>query len=243
MKNFIMSLTLFLLIPTSSVFAGLIVEYNFNGNALDSSGNGLHASVNGASLVADRFGNLNSAYQFDGNDQITSDSNFTDVWNNWTVDFWVKLNSVGSYMTFIEREQVGSFQDLEIGVANSGNLWLETDNSTPSTVLSSNLLNTNEWYNITVTYDGTSKRMFINGVLDTITSDPNAQVSLNAPLRIGYHSNAGSRQYLDGILDDIRIFDSVEAPHAVPGPKNALLVLVSLMMLRLLSLRRSSAGS
>jgi hypothetical protein len=47
---------------------GLVAAYLFNGNANDSSGNGHHGTVYGATLAADRYGNANSAYSFDGID-------------------------------------------------------------------------------------------------------------------------------------------------------------------------------
>jgi Concanavalin A-like lectin/glucanases superfamily len=53
-------------IPTS----GLRARYDLNGSAVDSIG-GLNGLVSGATPTVDRFGNLNSAYQFDGiNDYI-----------------------------------------------------------------------------------------------------------------------------------------------------------------------------
>lgn len=45
---------------------GLTAYYPFNGNANDASGNGNNGTVNGATLTADRFGNANSAYRFNG---------------------------------------------------------------------------------------------------------------------------------------------------------------------------------
>ena len=58
---------------SSSVFAqglsqGLVLLYNFNGNTLDGSGNGIDSAPMGATPTADRLGNPNSAYQFDGVD-------------------------------------------------------------------------------------------------------------------------------------------------------------------------------
>jgi hypothetical protein len=44
---------------------GLVAYYPFNGNANDESGNGYNGDVTGATLVADRFGNENSAFSFD----------------------------------------------------------------------------------------------------------------------------------------------------------------------------------
>ena len=49
---------------------GLVAWYPFNGNANDESGNENHGTVNGATLTADRFGNVNGAYSFDGGSHI-----------------------------------------------------------------------------------------------------------------------------------------------------------------------------
>src|SRR5436190_4416392 len=49
-------------IPT----AGLLAHYPFVGNANDVTANALNGTVNGASLTADRFGNPNCAYAFNG---------------------------------------------------------------------------------------------------------------------------------------------------------------------------------
>ncbi|MBF0574179.1 MAG: hypothetical protein HQK69_10565 [Desulfamplus sp.] len=45
---------------------GLVAYYPFNGNANDESGNGNNGTVDGATMTADRNGNANSAYSFDG---------------------------------------------------------------------------------------------------------------------------------------------------------------------------------
>jgi len=48
---------------------GLVAYYPFNGNANDESGNGRHGKANGQpTLVADRHGSPNKAYNFDGKD-------------------------------------------------------------------------------------------------------------------------------------------------------------------------------
>ena len=50
---------------------GLVAYYPFNGNANDASGNGNNAIFNNATLAADRLGNANSAYSFNGIDNGT----------------------------------------------------------------------------------------------------------------------------------------------------------------------------
>ena len=55
-------------VPTYVPTNGLLGWWPFNGNANDESGNGYNGTVNGASLSADRFGNSNKSYEFDGID-------------------------------------------------------------------------------------------------------------------------------------------------------------------------------
>jgi seryl-tRNA synthetase len=50
--------------PPIDLTTGLVAYYPFSGNAGDSSGNGNHGTVNGATLATDRFGKVNSAYSF-----------------------------------------------------------------------------------------------------------------------------------------------------------------------------------
>ena len=75
MKKFLLTsiatisfLLVFAQVPTN----GLVAYYPFNGNANDATGNGNNGTVNGATLTSDRFGNSNSAYDFNGVDNHIS---------------------------------------------------------------------------------------------------------------------------------------------------------------------------
>ena len=65
-------------VPTN----GLVGWWPFNGNANDESGNGNNGTNNGATLTADRFGNVNKSYLFTPNNFIevigSANINFTD---------------------------------------------------------------------------------------------------------------------------------------------------------------------
>jgi hypothetical protein len=71
---------------------GLVGYWPFNGNADDESGNGHNGTVNGPTLISDRFGNQNSAYHFTGINSITTE--FTGVLGNAdrSISFWVKIS-------------------------------------------------------------------------------------------------------------------------------------------------------
>ena len=95
------SLIAALLLAASSAFAqvpsylptnGLVGWWPFNGNANDESGNGYNGTVNGATSTADRFGNANKAYSFDGiNDIINLPLNSGSLANStvFTISYWI----------------------------------------------------------------------------------------------------------------------------------------------------------
>ena len=62
---------------------GLVAAYEFTGNADDVSGNGNDGVVHGSTLTADRFGNANSAYSFDGSNETRLTNRHRDEFPAW----------------------------------------------------------------------------------------------------------------------------------------------------------------
>lgn len=86
-----LSMNAFAQIPTN----GLKAHYQFNGNANDNSGNGNNGTISGATLTSDRFGNINSAFLFDGvNDKITLTNNTLSLPDSFSVSSWVSINNL-----------------------------------------------------------------------------------------------------------------------------------------------------
>jgi hypothetical protein len=82
----------------SNLQQGLVGYWPFCGNANDESGNGNDGTVNGATLTEDRFGNAESAYSFDGSDDIinysTLDSVDMNSFNGITMSGWMNTTSL-----------------------------------------------------------------------------------------------------------------------------------------------------
>ena len=71
---------------------GLQAYYSFNGNANDQSGNNNHPVFNNAALIADRFGNANSAYHFNGRSsymKILNSASLNSA-NKLSISAWVR---------------------------------------------------------------------------------------------------------------------------------------------------------
>lgn len=87
-------------VPTDS----LVAWYSFNGNANDETSNGNNGTVSGATLTADRFGNANSAYDFDGVDDYIDigDSSSLDFSDGLAISTWINCDAFSIGQKIIE---------------------------------------------------------------------------------------------------------------------------------------------
>ncbi|MEP2608488.1 MAG: LamG-like jellyroll fold domain-containing protein [Cyclobacteriaceae bacterium] len=184
---------------------GLVAYYPFDGNANDESGNGNHATAEGVTLVADRFGNPNSAYYFSGaywNERISGpDEGFPGGNLERTISMWVKLTGEG---TVLGKDAVryGSYPSAVVllGLGPNG-ASVNVNNTTYDSPSTGNFLDS-QWHMISFTYDGTKFRLYEDGIkvreeamaLNTVS---NGEFSVaNGDSGITYAS-----------VDDMRVYD------------------------------------
>ena len=105
MKNKLLLLVFGLVMTTQIIFSqvpsyvptnGLVGYWPFNGNANDQSGNGNNGTVNGATLTADRNGNSNNAYYFNGtSNYINLNKTLT---SQFSISLWVSVSTFKTYI-------------------------------------------------------------------------------------------------------------------------------------------------
>lgn len=211
---------------TPNLTNGLIAHYPFTGNANDLSGNNLNGVVNGAILSTDRFGNANSAYEYDGiNDYIqVNDNALLDITGNITISAWIlpytlnssrivdktTVNSTDAYMTDIG----GLNTQKRIRFICAGNQPVSSD-----------FISANNWYHIVVTYDGSNAKFYNNGLLINTIPQTGSSVSNNNPLRFGANSLLNA-DWFHGKIDDISIYNraltacDVDSMFNLPNPNS-----------------------
>lgn len=201
---------------------GLIAYYPFNGNANDESGNNLHATVTNAIPTIDRFGNENSAFEFDGNSGTERYiSSHIGQYDTISFSAWFKsdipttmypsvlnygssnrldVSMLGNHPDYISSGDIGK---LSAGAAASG-AWSPL-------IVSDSIVADNKWHQMVVCYVPNDSIYFY---LDNVNMG-SAAYSPNNPaddlLYIGrqINDNAGSvmhQTHFDGSIDDIRIY-------------------------------------
>jgi hypothetical protein len=194
---------------------GLIAQYNFTDESLDDSGPNFLNLINnnGATPAADRFGNANYAYQFDGIDDYLSASNdpiFT-LGFGATISMWVNLNDVTTNQKLIGKlstPPITTDGGYLIGVEN-GQFKIETwvVGSTAYSLTAGNIV-PNQWTHIAVTFQSTN---FITLHVDGQPVDsimvPDALEANSNDLIIGAAPWDPTFFKTEGLIDDIRIYN------------------------------------
>jgi hypothetical protein len=154
-------------VPTN----GLVGWWPFNGNANDESGNNNNGTVNGATLTADRFGNANKAYYFNGTSNITMPipSQFSPANNvGYSISCWYKTsqNNVGFFMQLADNNLNSSNYDFYSSSNNIKSLLAIGHYPQVSSTWAPDSINNNVWLNLTAVYNQStdSIKIFKNGI-------------------------------------------------------------------------------
>lgn len=180
-----------------------IAYYPFNGNTNDGSGNQNHGMVNGATLISDRFGNDNSAYNFDGaDDYISLGTTALLSTEIISITAWIKIDSLAwDWMDILSYGSGGHV----LAVDELGHLIGGIQFSFSCEFESPTELVINEWYFVTLTRNANHLvKLFVNTieeVSDTCTFSPIYGDSIN----IGRDPYGG--EYFRGAIDEVRIYN------------------------------------
>lgn len=194
-------------VPTN----GLVGWWPFNGNANDESGNGNNGAVNGATLSADRFGNANQAYGFDGNDWIEMSIPQT---IEFSVSVWFNSSILNqSYMGIVQHKDNcirGAGYIVELynnSIREFASNCGQCNNICSNYFDFVNIMTTgiDQWYHLVLTCDlnGTYK-LYLNNNLIHTTTNLSTLCQFNVPFSVGkHHDGAQDLYYFNGDIDDI----------------------------------------
>ena len=185
--------------------------------AIDSSPNKNFGTIYGATWLDGYFG---KALYFDGVDDYVEvpDSDSLDVTGPITLEAWIKRME-SKYQTILAKWRIGDFQRsylLALTADNKVRFWLSPDGTWPNRkeLTSSTTVGT-EWTHIMLTWNGTTMKIFINGVEDLSTQS--AEISIfegTAKLTMGKYEDYTIHppRYFKGFIDEVRISNVAREP-------------------------------
>lgn len=140
--------------------------------------------------------------------------------NEWSLACWVKSSSWGQYNDIILCKNTTSSNKTQFYLSIIGGTWLNIScNSSGETLKINYTFDTNIWYHIAATYDGTTLKLYLNGnEIGTKAYTSTQEIGMNN-LGIGCRStNATGTSVTGGAskrMNDVRIYDHCLSPLEV----------------------------
>ena len=208
-------------VPTYVPTNGLVGYWPFKGNANDATTNGNNGFVNGATLTADKNGNSNSAYSFNGtSNNIGLAQPFLGGVQVNSFTFYTRFKSIGSPANGSAYNIWGKtffWGEVNFGIAPDNTIYIIWANSnggnTYTHVQTNTSITPNTWVDALITFENSQVKIYFNGVLQA-TTDYYGTNSLANFAQDANSSKIGSRissgqtgGYFNGIIDDMSVWN------------------------------------
>jgi hypothetical protein len=208
--------------PTTGPIAAFDFEEGSGEMVSDSSGTGNTGFISSATWTTS--GRYGRALSFDGTSSMitVNDSASLDLTNGMTLEAWVKPSSLTGWRTILYKENPGvglswslyasdSNAPPAVYSATDGNLWRH--------VTGTAMLTLNAWTHVAGTYNGSTLKIYVNGVMvKSVAATGNMPIT-EGPLRIGGHSL--SSQFFKGLIDEVRIYSRALSQTEIQADMNA----------------------
>ena len=224
--SLVLCVTLHAQIPSYVPADGLVGWWPFNGNANDESGNGNDFSAYNVLQANDRFGNLNSAFEFNGielggGSSLVSDSTLFNIGQEeYSIQFWFKINDLNQ----VTRALINTIPHTGLAIAFN-------DNNVPGRIVYDvgpadafwtylyqagqfTNFNTESWYNVVFIKQGTTYSFYFNGILESTLLNPQA-TNYNYDVQLRVSGISPEYQIFDGLIDDIAFWNRALTPSEI----------------------------
>jgi glucose/arabinose dehydrogenase len=195
--------------PPSSLVAAYSFDEGLGSSAADASGNGNTGAI--GSAVWEPAGKFSNALSFDGTSAFVNvnDAPSLDLTTAMTLEAWVYPTAGGS-----------NWRDV-IYKAND-TYYLESSSGTGAPVVGTNFsgplygtsaLPLNVWSHLAATFDGTSLRLYVNGI--QVVSEPLLGQIAPSTGALSIGGSALYGQFFAGRIDEVRIYKTARTPSEI----------------------------
>jgi hypothetical protein len=173
------------------------------------------SSANGASIDtnesppfgtgAGKFVAANSQYL-----SIPNSTDFNFGSNDFTIDFWIKFNSLSSSYPILigQNDATHTGNDLVMHVVSGSTYSLYWQDQTLGQVVSgTTTIVTGTWYHMAVVRNGNTWAIYVNGSSIATANNSGSTTSLSIPFIVG--ANLYSNIYVDGWFKEVRVSNGV----------------------------------
>ncbi len=182
----------------SDVYFNPVSVYYLDRNAFDSVGDN-NGIISGATLTD---GYINRSFDFDGTDDLIDLPNYN-FYDSFSVSLWVYHDVLGTQTDYLSND-VSNTAPRGIQLYKNPTDQISFYDGDTGNLQSSTLMTASTWHHVVYTWDGTTRKIYLNGVEDASDSSGNLNdVTKNTVIGARY---AGSSHH-DGKIDELYIYD------------------------------------
>ena len=161
--------------------------------------------VDGAEITTaqKKFGTASLDCTSSSTDAINVDTNadFGFGTGDFTIDFWIYQNATGNNKTFLDMRKAND-SDVALSLQEVSGATVDVEISGSAVINGTQTLTQNVWHHIALTREGSTLRLFVDGVADGSVTN-STDLGLDAPFRLGdKHDNTGG---IPGFFDEVRV--------------------------------------
>lgn len=141
---------------------------------------------------------------FNGATDYINSGNNVNLNGSFTVSAWIKRDAANG--AILSKKNATTGYEFFINAAGNAQMtW--TNGAATQSITSAIVIPVSKWHNLAVTYDGTTARMYIDGVL-------NNSVNLLAPQNntfeflVAASNSTALTRYFDGTIDEVRVWNT-----------------------------------
>ena len=211
---FIIFLTFVLFVPAQQAQT-LVGHWQMESNLNDASGNGNNGTAVGSPTYVT--GVVGLALDLDGSTQYGTvpDATTLDITAAITLAAWIKPSSGGTQYIIkksIQNGTLGTEDGYELSISSSGGVFFRLNQTTAGNtyrVDASTLVPTdgNTWVHIAGTYNGTTLRIYINGLPDNSETPTTPVPIATNGLDLGIGAQSNGVGLFQGAIDDARVYN------------------------------------
>ena len=196
-------------ITLPSATPGLVAAYSFDEGSgttvTDKSGNGNNGTISNATWTSTgRYGN---ALAFNGSNAMVTVANSAslNLSTGMTLEAWVNPTRIASvWQDVIYKGNDVYYLEATTPTSSRPGGAVKLGSSTASDYAPS-ALSAGSWTHLALTYDGTTVKLYLNGVLASSKAQSGSITSSTYPLQIGGDSIYG--EYFSGSIDEVRVYN------------------------------------
>ena len=191
------------------VIAGtLVAHYPFSNDGTDVTAYGNNATMTNAVPTTDRFNKSNKAFAF--NNSVAKAANSAPLNSaNTTISVWVKVAALPASGEVFILSNGGWQERWKMSMPGHGKPVFSTKNAAGANVdmdSDSVPLPVGQWRHVVATHDGTSNKVYINGLLKKSVASLGALGTTTKPLGLGYDP-IDSSGFFNGALDEVQVYN------------------------------------